>query len=287
MDRFGPSVLVEAGGEKLLFDVGRGASQRLWSRGVALSQISAVFFTHLHSDHLVGFPDVWLTGSLPNTTFAHRTVAMRVFGPTGITALMGHLSAAFEADIRIRQADENVPAAASAIEATDITEGVVYEHNGVKVTAFDVDHGELIKPAMGYRVDFGGHSIVLSGDTRVSENLVKYATGVDVLFHEVASARPEQMARSEAARRIIGHHVTPTEAAGIFARTKPRLAVYQHIVLLTTDPKGLPPTIEDVIRDTRASYKGPFQVGADLMSFDIGSTITIRPTGATAPRVVR
>jgi ribonuclease Z len=276
MDRFGPSILVEAGGEKLLFDVGRGASLRLWQSGVPLRDFAGVFFTHLHSDHVSGFPDLWLTGMLPNKSFAHRTQPMHVYGPTGTTAMMKHLAEAYEADIRIRQADEGVPGAASVIVAKDIAEGVVFDQDGVKVTAFDVDHGDLIKPAFGYRIDYAGHSVVLSGDTRVTENLVRFAKGCDVLFHEVAAARPELLQRSVAAQRIIGHHTTPEQAAGVFSRVKPRLAVYTHIVLLTTDPDIPAPVIADVIDATRARYTGAFEVGEDLMTVEVGDKISVR-----------
>jgi metal-dependent hydrolase (beta-lactamase superfamily II) len=73
IDRFGPATLVEAGGQNLLFDAGRGASQRLWQLKIPLGQVDAVFLTHLHSDHTVGFPDVWLTGS--TVEFAVRRIA--------------------------------------------------------------------------------------------------------------------------------------------------------------------------------------------------------------------
>jgi ribonuclease Z len=275
MDRFGPSTLVEAGGEKLLFDVGRGASLRLWQSGVPLRDFSGVFFTHLHSDHVSGLPDLWLTGMLPNKSFAHRTEPMHIYGPAGTAAMMTNLARAYEADIRIRQADENVPAAASVVIAKDITQGVVFDQNGVKVTAFDVDHGDLIKPAFGYRIDYAGHSVVLSGDTRVSENLVRFAKGCDVLFHEVAAARPELLQRSVAAQRIIGHHTTPEQAAGVFSRVKPRLAVYTHIVLLTTDPHIAPPVIADIVDATRAGYGGAFEVGEDLMTVEVGEKISV------------
>ena len=62
MNRFGPSILVEAGGQKLLFDAGRGAMQRLAQLKVRWQDVDGVFLTHLHSDHVVGFPDLWLTG---------------------------------------------------------------------------------------------------------------------------------------------------------------------------------------------------------------------------------
>ena len=164
-----------------------------------------------------------------------------------------------------------------AVVATDIVAGVVYEKNGVRVTAFEVDHGALLKPAFGYRIDYGGHSVVISGDTRPTENLVRFAKGTDVLIHEVAMASPELMKSSDSVRRIIGHHTIPQEAGKIFSRVKPKLAVYSHIVLFTKD--GLP-TLGQLVEATRTTYDGPLQVGADLMTFDIGSTITVHDAGA-------
>lgn len=273
-DRFGPSILVEAGGETLLFDVGRGATVRLWQLNIPLRNVSTVFFTHLHSDHVSGFPDLWLTGMLP-PTFAGRTTSMQVYGPAGTAAMMTNLEKAFEADIRFRVADEHVPPIAAHIQAREIAEGVVYIKHGVTVTAFDVDHGELIKPALGYRIDYAGHSVVLSGDTRPSENLIRHARGADVLFHEVASARPETLERSEAARRIIGHHTTAEQAGVIFDRVRPRLAVYTHIALLATILDVPPPTLADLTTATRKAYAGRFEVGEDLMSVDVADTITV------------
>jgi ribonuclease Z len=273
-ERSGPSILVEAGGQKLLFDVGRGAAGRLWQSGVPLRDLTAVFFTHLHSDHVVGFPDLWLTGMLPNKSFAHRTQPMHVYGPTGTQAMMKYLALAYEADVRIRQADEKTSSEGAKIVTRDIGQGVVYERGGVKVTAFDVDHGDLIKPSLGYRIDYQGRSVVLSGDTRPSDNLVRFAAGADVLFHEVAAARPELLAISEAARRIIGHHSSPEQAAVIFTRVHPRLAVYTHIVLLSTDPAIPPPTLQDLERATKA-YRGRFEIGEDLMRVTVGDTIAV------------
>ena len=275
-DRFGPSILVAAGGEKLLFDVGRGATIRLWQAGVPLRDVTAVFFTHLHSDHVTGFPDLWLTGMLPPKTFANRTERMHVYGPSGTQMMMAHLALAYEADVRIRQADEHTSPEGALIAAVDITPGVVYERHGVKVTAFDVDHGDLIKPSFGYRIDYGGHSVVLSGDTRPDENLIRVAAGTDVLFHEVAAAVPALLARSDAARRIIGHHTTPEAAGVIFSRVHPSVAVYTHIVPLTTESDIPPPTLDDIVRATRRTYSGRLEVGEDLMSVEIGDSVTVR-----------
>jgi ribonuclease Z len=273
INRFGPSTLVEAGPEKLLIDCGRGASQRLWQLHIPLSAVTAVFLTHLHSDHVVGIPDLWLTGWLP-TPFGGRSSAFRIWGPRGTKDMMANLERAYAWDIQVRAPDENLRPAGVTVVAQDVEEGVVYEKNGVKVTAFTVDHGPLIKPALGYRVDYNGHSVVISGDTRPTENLVKFAQGTDVLIHEVADARPELLKISDAARRIIGHHTRPAEAGRIFSRVRPRLAVYSHIALLTTESAIPPPTMDDIVAATRTTYAGPLQVGSDLMTIEIGSTVT-------------
>ncbi len=274
IDRFGPSTLVEAGDEKLLIDCGRGVPVRLWQLHIPLSGVTAVFLTHLHSDHTVGIPDLWLTGWLP-TPFGRRTSAFRIWGPPGTKSMMENLQRAYAWDIQVRAPDENLPPEGIAVAAEDIGEGVAYEANGVKVTAFTVDHGPLLKPALGYRIDFAGHSVVISGDTRANENLVKFAEGADVLIHEVAQARPELLRRSDAARRIIGHHTTPEAAGRIFARVRPKLAVYSHVVLLTTESDVKPPTITDLVAATRTTYGGPLEVGTDLMTIDIGRAIKV------------
>jgi len=267
MDRFGPSILVEAGGEKLVFDCGRGATQRLEQLKIHASEVSALFVTHLHSDHVVGIPDLWLTGWLTG-----RKVPLRVWGPAGTKNMMTHLQEAFEFDIHIRRdVDEKLPGEGAVVEARDVQEGVAYEHGGLKVTAFFVDHG-LVRPAMGYRVDFGGHSVVLSGDTRPSENLVHWATGTDLLIHEVID--PEafiqergKLFRPEAAKQILEHHTTPEQAGTIFTSVKPKLAVYSHVV---------PGNGQNFVLLTRKTYSGPLEVGEDLMSMDVGEKILVQ-----------
>lgn len=266
MNRFGPSILVEAGDQKFIFDVGRGALQRLTQAKVNYGDVSGVFFTHLHSDHVIGFPDLWLTGWIN----PRRHTPLLVWGPKGTEKMTEHLVQAFDFDIKIRLFDDRASPEGIVIEAKDIIEGVVYEKNGVKVTAFEVDH-EPIKPAFGYRIDYAGRSVVLSGDTKPSANLAKYAQGVDLLIHEVAS--PELLKKTgrkdEWIQSILAHHTTPEQAGEIFSKAKPKLAVYSHIVV----PNA---TESDVIPQTRKTYSGPLELGEDLMVIEVGNKVEVR-----------
>ena len=266
IDRFGPSILVEAGKETLLFDCGRGATIRLSQASVPFSSVTALFLTHLHSDHVVGLPDLWLTGWIMG-----RHVPLQVWGPTGTVDMLKGLEQAYAFDVHMRRdVDEQLPAQGAVLMGKDIGEGVVYESNGVKVTAFLVDHGP-VKPALGFRVDYQGHAVVLSGDTRPSDNLIKFSRGTDVLVHEVFdpeayrevgnSLTPEQR------KRVREHHSTPEEAGTVFTKVAPKLAVYSHIV---------PPDVPDVIPHTRKTYSGPLEVGEDLMTIEIGEQVRVQ-----------
>ncbi len=216
MNRFGPSILVEAGEQKFLFDAGRGAMQRLTQIGVELEDVTGVFLTHLHSDHVVGFPDLWLTGWL----FGERAVPLSGLGtarhaeddartsprPTNTTSPSARPTS-------------SASAAGALIVAEDVAEGFAYESNGVRITPFDVDHAP-VEPAFGYRIDYRGRSVVLSGDTRFSENLIRRAEGVDLLIHEVAAPATHLRAGIPPARRRDDHgasHDSPEQAGEVFA----------------------------------------------------------------------
>jgi ribonuclease Z len=187
--------------------------------------------------------------------------------------MMEHLREAFAFDIQIRQSDDGASTAGAQVNALEVTDGVVYDSGGVRITAFLVDHAP-VEPALGYRIDHAGRSVVVSGDTRVSENVIRHATGVDLLIHEVASG--ESFVRAgvpvERARSVIARHVTPEQAGRVFARTRPRLAVYSHIIHATA-------TDEDLVPGTRREYSGRLEVGVDLMVITIGDSIDVRRPG--------
>jgi ribonuclease Z len=184
-----------------------------------------------------------------------------------------HLEKAFSVDIASRR---GAAEQAAAIDAHDIAENVVYQNEDVIVTAFIVDHGS-IKPAYGFRVDYQGRrSVVLSGDTRYSENLIKNAKGVHLLVHEVAAADESLTKSSAPARGILDIHTTPEDAVRVFKEARPYLAVYSHIVLLGSA------TEEDIMRRTHEAYRGSVQMGKDLMVIEIQNEVQVRGAASQA-----
>jgi ribonuclease Z len=263
VDKAGISTLVEAGGERLLFDAGRGFMQRLVQAGFPMNAVSKLFLTHLHSDHVIGVPDLMLT---PWSAAPERKVPLEVWGPDGTRDMVRHLEEAFAFDIHMRRdVDESFSPDGIRMLAQDIRPGKVYEKNGVTVTAFLVSHG-LVKPSYGYRVDYAGRSVALSGDTSPSDDLAAACKGVDVLIHEAIDLDvlrrlvPDKL-RMDA---IVERHTTPEQAAGVFNRVSPRLAVFSHS-----------PGTAAIVEQTRRSYRGRVEMGEDLMVIDIGTQIRV------------
>ncbi len=251
--------LVQAGTETLLFDCGRGVPERLVQIGAG--SVNKVFLTHLHSDHTEGLPILWMSG-WPGRGANPLSIwgpGEAVNQPAGTADLATMMSGAYATNTHIRRdLVEMYNPNGIMINVTEIQEGVVYQNNGVTVTAFLVDHSP-VDPAFGYRVDFAGHSVTLSGDTRPSPNLVKFAKGTDVLVHEVFNAAVGSTAPTAV------YHSLPEQAAGIFSQVSPGLAVYYHMAPVPFDPTA---------RTRAAGYSGPLFVGNDLTTITIGSQIT-------------
>jgi ribonuclease Z len=260
--------LVEAGDQKFIVDAGRGAMQRLHQLQIPFADIDGIFLTHHHSDHVVGFADLWLTGWI-GRPWGKRSVPLKMWGPEGTCQMAEHLPLAFATDIRVRSG--NYPAEGVKLEAVEITEGLVYDEGGLKVSVFEVDHGGEALMSFGYRFEYGGHSAVLSGDTTFNENVIRWAEGSDVLIHEVTMAGGQAAENQDMIRRIGRNHTLPEQAGEVFARSKPRLAVYTHLLLFGSARP------EDLIPATRAKYEGPLEVGEDLMRIEIGEDLKINP----------
>lgn len=266
MDRFGNATLVEVGDEKLLFDVGRGAALRLDQIDISPGMIDKLFVTHLHHDHTVGFADVLITAAVPDPR-GNREGDFQVWGPKGTENMVNSTIQAFEVDIQTRKKVEG--ASGLGTEVHEIDEGVVYENNGVEVIAFHVDHGPM-KPALGYRINYNGHSVVISGDTTYSENLIKYAKDTDLLVQEVVVVKgPEEEYQSEAHKNIEAYHTTPEQAGEIFKEVNPKLAVYTHIATF------LPEHEATIVDRTNEIYDGKVVLGEDLMTIEIGDEVKV------------
>lgn len=261
--QMGAAVLVEAGGQSLLFDCGRGCTSRLAEYDLDIGQqIDTLFLTHLHSDHVVGIPDLWLNGWTQG-----RNVPLQIWGPEGTSEMLEGLREAYSADLSYRNAGPGKPVP-PALEnhVTSFTDegGVVFDSGGVKVTAFRVNHAHI--PAYGFRVDHAGKSVVISGDTSATPNLAAYGAGADVVLLEVVS--PAMSGALEAAyppkmiEMILRLHLTPEQAGEVFTDISPALGVYYHTVTGCASDAGL-------LAATGRVYPGRVEVSRDLMQVRI------------------
>lgn len=267
IDRFGPATLVNAGGKYFLFDVGRGVTIRLQQAGITPDQIEQVFITHLHSDHISGLDDLWLTGRI-----WQRENLLNVYGPAGTHTLVENLRSAYQADIAYRAANVDSEDAGANIDSREINAGIVYQNGAVTIRAFYVEHRPVF-PAFGYRLSFGDRSVVISGDTTYSENLIKQSKGVDVLIHEIAAASESLLKRNKRLNSILAYHTNPRQMAEILLKTNPRISVLNHVLLFAV-------TEENVIKTIKNRYTGKVLMGADLMKLSVGKSINVQSIGA-------
>jgi ribonuclease Z len=162
---------------------------------------------------------------------------------------------------------------ADAADPHEIGENVTYQTADVTVTAIVADHQPLAQ-AFGYRVDYAGRAVVLSGDTRFSENIIRSARGVNVLVHEVAAANAAALEASDRVRGVMAMHTSPEEAGMVFRAARPYLAVYSRQLLF-----GI--TESELMRRTRRTYNGSLEIGHDLMVIEVQNEVQVRslPSG--------
>lgn len=263
-DRLGISTLIEANGQKLLFDVGRGTNQRLYQSLVNPKDISKIFLTHLHSDHIEGLPDLWMTPWF----LLGRDHGLELWGPEGTAQMVDGMRQMFGHDLAARVNQFN-PIATLAIETHLVSDGVIFEKNGVKVTAFTVEHADG-NPAYGYKVESNGHAVVLSGDTTLNANVIKQGMGADLIVHNVIAFSDRLNAMPEM-KGVLAKLTTPEQAAEVFKQAKPKLAVYSHIV--TKELQGKAGEDQILARTRAAGYDGPLVMGLDRMSFEISDDV--------------
>lgn len=256
----GPATAVVVGKRVFLFDAGAGVMRRINAAGLPISGPEATFITHLHSDHTLGYPDLILTSWI-----MRRVSPLQVYGPHGLQAMTAHLLAAFAQDIDIRTRGlEREVRGGYRVKVHEIKSGVVYERDGVRITAIPVPHGSW-KEAYAYRIDAPDRSIVISGDTRPSEALERASRDVDVLVHEVYSPlhiAPEKRPGGRFWPQYMREfHTSDVELGALAGRAKPKLLVLTHIIRSGSSD-------DDLLAGVRAGgFSGAVRIGKDLDRF--------------------
>jgi len=268
-DRSGPAVAIVVDGVAYLFDAGTGVVRRASAAGKAgvrafaarvagaqpAPQFDRVFLTHLHSDHTLGLADViftpWIQG---------RLAPLDVYGPPGTKRLVDGILDGNAGDIKERVASAGGPSSEGwRARVHEITPGIVFTDARVTVRAFQVPHAD-IEDAFGYRIETPDRSIVISGDTRASPEIVTACNGCDVLIHEVYSdagfatvPAPRQPYHAHA-------HTSATELGALATRARPGLLVLYHQLFFGA-------TEERLLSEVRATFAGRVVSARDLQIF--------------------
>jgi len=236
-------VVIIAGGEFLLFDAGEACIRRIEMMDLPIDRITGVFITHLHSDHIGGLGQAinrsWIWG---------RKNKLEVYGPEGIEGVIDGITKTYLPDIKIRstlQGDailnpDHAVARARTIEIEDSAAKTVFERNGVVVKAFLVEH-QPAEPAFGYRIEYKGRSVAISGDTRKSDHVVQNSKDADILIHEamnkdvvkrVAKVFKElgNETRAHHVLNVMDYHTDTIEAAEVARDAGVDKLVLTHII---------------------------------------------------------
>lgn len=278
--RAGPCSAVIVDGKIFLVDIGGGAVRNIGQMGLAPGQVEALLLTHFHSDHIDGMGELmlqrWAGGG--------RTSPLPVMAPEGVEEIVDGLNAAYAADVSYRiahhGADIMPPSGAGGLaQPFAFPEGDeqrrIYNAEGLTITAFAVEHRPA-SPAVGYRFDYKGRSVVFSGDTVKSSVVEKACNGCDLLVHEVLNAKMvgvTEQALRKAGRDRLAHimadipdyHSTPVQAALLAEAAKARMLVFSHIV------PALPLDYLEAyyLEGVHQAYDGPVVLGKDGMLFSL------------------
>ena len=255
--RRGPSTLLALGDERFLVDAGSGAGAQLVQAGLRPYDWPRVLITHHHSDHTIDLGHL-----LISRWIAGQNAPFEVWGPAGTRRQMDKLLdyLAWDIDVRRRHMHGRPP---PDVRVTEIEEGTIIEAGGVTVSAFPVDH-DPVRPAFGFHFEGGGRSVVVSGDTRPSDNLVRWSRGVDCLIHECCEMAHTSWypgcgwaTREEKVRDLASYHTQPDQIGEVAAAAAPRKLVLYHLM-----PGSVPAELEAAVR-TR--FAGPVTIGEDLL----------------------
>ena len=285
-DRAGPCNVIMAGGHMFVVDAGEGGARNLNLMGVDLARVDALLLTHFHSDHIDGMGPL----ALLHWTAANAARPLTAIGPEGVQQVVDGFNAAYSADHGYRIAHHGetiVPPSGGGYRAESFglpsSPTVVFEADGLRITAFPVDH-DPVRPAAGYRFDYKGRSVVLSGDTARSSGLEVAAQGADILVHDALQPNlvaPMTKALEDAGnpntaaitRDILDYHASPEDAARTASGAGVRKLVLSHLVPPVPGSFFYPA----FLGDAEDEFEGKITIGEDGMIF-------ILPAGSTEIR---
>ena len=280
----GPCVAVVAGEQLFLVDSGTNGPRNLQVLGYPLGRLSGVFLSHFHSDHIDGLGELatirWATGN--------EITPLPVYGPEGVEQVVAGFNAAYAQDFIYRNAhhsDGVAPMSAAGMTAKPFVTPangeltIVYEGGGLVVEALRVDH-EPVSPAVGYRFSYGGRTLLISGDTSKSDNITRFAKGIDLLVHEALS--PALIGMMEKTAKDLGndtlakimfdvpdYHASPREAAETARDAGVGHLLYYHVV-----PPIIVPGQETLWLNGSEDIFPDLTVGYDGVSFSLPANST-------------
>lgn len=260
-NRAGPSSLVQAGGQNILIDAGRGVGMRLPAAGVLPPMLSAIFLTHLHSDHICDLNDIvttrWIMSPVKNPTV--------IYGPVGTQKVVDGMLAMLSADehYRLDHHADLREVGPMTVEVHEVSPGECFNIGDVTVSVHRTDH-RPVAPTIGYRIEHDGVSVAIAGDTVSCDELDVMCAQADiyvqtVLREDMVRAIASMLPTQQRFLDILDYHSTVQQAAATASRCGVKTLVLTHYV------PAPPPGQEDEWRALAAEhFAGEIVVGPDL-----------------------
>ena len=231
-------IAVQAGEDLFLFDTGSGSGARLAFSGLPMHKLRGVLFTHFHSDHISDVYNINLT-----SWASGRKYSLPVYGPVGIDRVIAGMNEAYALDRSYRVAhhgEKILQPEHGLLVAKTVPAGPLYENGVFSITAVAVDHSP-IEPAFGYRIDYADRSVVISGDSVVSDALMAVSQGVDLLLHDALSLalldgaiqrseRAGMPVRAQILRDVTNYHAHAGAIVAAAREAKVKQLAFYHLV---------------------------------------------------------
>lgn len=258
--RAGAATLVRIDGCQLLFDCGRAVVMRLAAAGSLPVLLDAVLLTHLHSDHTTDFNDVVTTRWI----MAPAESPLPVVGPPGTQRFVDRTLAMLTDDVGYRRAHHADLGWDPSCAVTEVVDGLAWKADGIRVTAAPTDH-RPVAPTIGYRVEAGGHSVAIAGDTVPCEGLDRICEGADVYVQTVLRDDLVRAVPNPRVQDVLDYHSTCEDAGRTARRAGVKTLVLTHPV-----PPPPPGTEDQWVAAAAAHFPGEIVLAHDLWSTTVG-----------------